>query len=134
MQAKVLVVDDDLDLLDAMARRLGQGYDVRCAGCGIEALEILESEGPFAVVVSDLKMPGIDGEQFLGEVMRQAPETVRILLTGHGAGELAVDAVNKGHIFRYLGKPYAIEDLRDSIAAGVEHFSHRCLAQGAPTT
>ena len=132
MQAKVLVVDDDLDLLDALTRRLGQSYEVHSAGCGIEALGILQDQGPFAVVVSDLKMPGIDGEQFLGEVMRHAPETVRIMLTGCGAGELAVDAVNKGYIYRFLTKPFALKELHDSIAAGVEQFGHRCIAQGVP--
>lgn len=130
MKAKVLLVDDDHDILDVLARRLEQSYEVHRASDGVDAISALESDGPFAVVVSDWRMPGIDGMQLFSQMMERAPETARIMLTGHGERELAVDAVNQGYIFRFLVKPYAKEELFDAIRAGIEQFSHQCLARG----
>ena len=130
MKAKVLLVDDDHDILDVLTQRLAQSYEVHRADDGLDAIRALETDGPFAVVVSDWRMPGIDGMQLFGQMMEQAPETARIMLTGHGERELAVDAVNQGYIFRFLVKPYTKEELLDSVRAGVEQFSHQCLARG----
>lgn len=130
MKAKVLLVDDDHDILDVLTHRLAQSYDVHRADDGLDAIRMLETDGPFAVVVSDWRMPGIDGMELFREMMEQAPETARIMLTGHGDRELAVDAVNQGYIFRFFIKPYSKEELLDSIRAGVEQFSHQCLARG----
>lgn len=129
MKSKVLVVDDEDQLLHAFRLRLRDQYDVRCASDGWEGLEILEEEGPFAVVVSDWKMPNIDGMQFLGEVMRRSPDTVRIMLTGFGAKHLAVDAVNRDYLFRFHAKPCPITDLLRSIDEGIAW--HRRLAGAA---
>ena len=84
MKAKVLVVDDEDHILEAFWRNFRNQFDIHCANDGWEGLEVLEKEGPFEVVVSDWKMPNIDGIQFLGEAMRRSPDTVRIMLTGHG--------------------------------------------------
>lgn len=126
MKSKILVVDDEDQLLQAFRLRLRDKYDIRCANDGWEGLEVLEEEGPFAVVVSDWKMPNIDGIRFLGEVMRRSPETVRIMLTGHSTRELAVDAVNNDDLFRCHAKPCPIGDLLTSIDEGIAW--HRRLA------
>jgi response regulator RpfG family c-di-GMP phosphodiesterase len=105
MNAKVLLVDDDKNLLVPMAGNLRQKYDLDTASGGEEGLGKLKSSGPFAVVVSDRQMPGMDGIQFLSLVKEQAPDTVRIMLTGNADLEHAVRVVNEGNIFRFLTKP-----------------------------
>ena len=122
MNTRVLIVDDEDNVLDAFRRQYGRHYEVHSASDAWEALQILEDHGPFAVVVSDWKMPKIDGVQFLGEVMRRAPETSRIMLTGHAAHHLAVDAVNRGYLFRFHSKPCDSVELFHSIQDGVERF------------
>ena len=126
MKSKVLVVDDEDQLLCAFRLRLHNQYDIRCANDAWEGLEVLEEDGPFAVVVSDWKMPNIDGIKFLGEVMRRSPETARIMLTGHGDRHLAVNAVNQDYLFRFHTKPCPMPDLRRSIDEGIAW--HRRLA------
>ena len=128
MKSKVLVVDDEDHVLEAFWRNFRNQYDIHCANDGWEGLEILEKEGPFAVVVSDWKMPNIDGVKFLGEAMRRAPETVRIMLTGHGVKHLAVDAVNQEYLFRFHTKPCPLPDLFRSIEAGIARH-HQLVGQ-----
>lgn len=130
MKAKILLVDDDRDILEVLTKRLAQSYEVHRADDGLDAIRMLETEGPFAVVVSDWRMPGLDGMELFREMTEQAPETARIMLTGHGDRELAVDAVNQGYIFRFFIKPYCKEELLDSIRDGVELFNHQSLANG----
>ena len=122
MLEKVLIVDDEDNVLDSFRRQYRNHYEIHAASNAWEALEIIEEHGPFAVVVSDWKMPRIDGVQFLGEVMRRTPETSRIMLTGHGAEHLAVDAVNQGYLFRFHTKPCDFAELYHSIQDGVAHY------------
>jgi response regulator RpfG family c-di-GMP phosphodiesterase len=105
MNPKVLLVDDDKDLLVPMAGNLRQKFDLDTASGGEEGLGKLKANGPFAVVVSDRQMPGMDGIQFLSAVREQAPDTVRIMLTGNADIEHAIRVVNEGNIFRFLTKP-----------------------------
>lgn len=130
MKAKILLVDDDHDVLNVLTHRLGESYEVHRADDGMDAIRKLESDGPFAVVVSDWRMPGVDGIQLFTEMMEQAPETARIMMTGHSNRHLAVDAVNQGYIFRFLSKPYSKDELLDSVEAGVEQFAQQCNARG----
>lgn len=92
---------------------------------GQEALEKLARHRPFAVVVSDLRMPGMDGIEFLTEVRRRAPDTVRVMLTGYADVDAAVAAVNEGSIFRFLTKPVEPEPLRQALDASVAQ--HRLI-------
>ncbi len=79
-------------------------------------------QGPFAVVVSDLKMPGMSGIEFLAQVRTREPDTVRILLTGNAELHTAIDAINEGQIFRFLTKPCSPETLAEALKAGlVQH-------------
>jgi putative nucleotidyltransferase with HDIG domain len=117
VRERVLLVDDDQNQLDSMRRLLHGDYDVTTAAGGEEALGAMAACGPFTVIVADLKMPGMDGIELLSRVSRASPDTVRVLLTGHGDMQAAVDAVNLGYVFRFLAKPCPPELLRLSLEA-----------------
>ncbi|MDR3569146.1 MAG: response regulator [Syntrophobacteraceae bacterium] len=123
MDAKILFVDDDTNILDGFRRQYKRTLAMETAESGSEALELLKHNGPFSVIVSDLRMPGMDGIQFLSRARETAPETVRMLLTGYADLETAVDAVNQGNIFRFLTKPCKAEDLLQAISDGVRQYS-----------
>lgn len=123
MAVKVLFVDDEDHILDAFRREFRNQFEIHCADGAMEGLRLLSEEGPFAVVVSDWRMPGMDGVSFLGEVTRRSPETTRIMLTGHGTQHLAVDAVNLGHLFRFHAKPFDSRELMRSIQDGIDEYN-----------
>ena len=102
---KVLLVDDEIHVLHAAKRVLRKSVDVATANGPQEALEKIRDEGPYAVVVSDQNMPGVDGIKLLGLISKKAPSTTRIMLTGNNDQKTAVNAVNDGRIFRFVTKP-----------------------------
>lgn len=105
-KAKVLFVDDEVDLLAAMSRGLrSEHFQVVTASSAAQALEMLPEQGPFAVMVSDLRMPRMDGVELLRRTRDLAPDTVRVLFTGQLDLDKAIAAVNEGEIFRFLVKP-----------------------------
>jgi putative two-component system response regulator len=118
---KVLLVDDDQNLLDSLVRLLCQEYEVFTARDGQEALGVLLACGPFTVVVSDLKMPGMDGVELLSRISRTHPDTVRVLLTGHADLQAAIDATNLGYVYRFLTKPCPPEVLRLELASACRY-------------
>jgi response regulator RpfG family c-di-GMP phosphodiesterase len=119
-QLRILCVDDDPHLSVLSTRVLGTEYEVVTAASAAEALEHVQAGPPFAVVVSDYRMPDTDGVTLLGVIRDMAPTTVRVLLTGSGDLGTAVDAVNRGHIFRFLSKPCAPDNLRAAVGAAAE--------------
>ncbi len=119
---KILFVDDEPNILQSMERQLRKRYKVRTALGGEEALIILKEQGPFAVIVSDMRMPGMDGVQLLSRVKDLYPETVRMMLTGNADQDTAVEAVNTGHIFRFLTKPCATPTLVTSLALALHQY------------
>lgn len=123
MKASVLCVDDDPSLLKGLALNLGRRYEVKVAGSAEAALAVLTREGPFAAVVSDMRMPGLDGAHFLACVRSKWPDTVRLLLTGQADSESAIRAVNNGQIFRFLTKPCAPADLSAAVQAAVDQHA-----------
>ena len=120
---KVLFVDDDANVLASLKRRLGKRYDLTTVLGGNEGLAVMEQDGPIAVVVSDQRMPNMDGVEFLQRVKQSSPDTVRIMLTGNTDVETAIDAVNEGSIFRFYTKPCTPEVLAEGIDAGLRHFN-----------
>lgn len=126
MADKVLLVDDDANALAAFRRQLRVHFLCETAESGAQGLEALAKSGPFAVVMSDMRMPGMDGIAFLAEVERRAPETVRMMLTGNADIETCIDAVNEGHIFRFLTKPCPPELMSKSLKAGVAQYRLVC--------
>lgn len=121
----VLCVDDESRVVDGLALHLRRDYQVRTANGANGALQIIKEHGAPAVIVSDMRMPGMDGATLLKHVKHLHPETTRILLTGDPGRDVAMAAVNEGQIFRYLTKPCPPEQLRSAIEAGVIH--HRLL-------
>lgn len=122
MHEKILLVDDEPHVTDAFKRHMHHAFPVETAQEAATALELLHTRGPFAVVVSDLRMPGLDGIRFLSRVKEQTPDTVRIMLTGHADLHTAIEAINEGHIFRFLTKPCSPDMLAKVIRAGVEQY------------
>ncbi len=122
MTEKILLVDDDPNILNGYRRSLRKTFKLRTAIGAQSALTTLEEDGPFAVVITDMKMPGMDGLQFLNEVRKNYPETVRIMLTGHADLQTAMDAINGGAIFRFLTKPCTPEKMSQVIRISIEQY------------
>lgn len=122
MEKRILFVDDDSNILDGYRRQLRKQFDIETAEGGEKGLDIVKNSGPFAVIVSDLKMPGMDGNQFLAHVKEIAPETTRILLTGYADLRSAIEAINNGSIFRLLTKPCDKIDLIQTLENGIEEY------------
>jgi CheY-like chemotaxis protein len=134
MSERILFVDDEKFVLETFRRNLRNRFEIETAGSGLDALRLMESSGPFAVVVSDLKMPVMDGVEFLGVIKTRWPDTVRVMLTGHADLDTAISAVNKGAIFRLLTKPCAPDALLSAVNDGVQQYrlimSERQLLHG----
>ena len=125
MSEKVLFVDDDPNLLAACERNLRRKYQLETAEGGEAGLKKIAERGPFAVVVADRQMPRMDGIQFLSTVRQQAPDTVRIMLTGNVDLEQAIKVVNEGNIFRFLTKPCPPEVLGKALDDALQQ--HRLM-------
>lgn len=119
---KILVVDDDTNLLAGMRRLLGQKFNITTAEGGIEALGQAQNEGPFAVIVCDMRMPGMDGVEVLRRFQEVSPDTTRIMLTGNADQKTAVEAINGGQIFRFFNKPCSMATLSEGILAGIRQY------------
>lgn len=102
---RVLFVDDEPEIITSLSLHLRRYFQVAPATNYAEALRLVREEGPFAVILCDQQMPGMTGTQLLAKVRELAPDTVRVLLTGHADLEAAVEAINLGQIFRFLNKP-----------------------------
>lgn len=122
MLDSVLFVDDEPNLLVAIARALRNRFDIRTATGGWEGLQLLETSGPVAVVVSDMRMPEMDGVQFLSKVRDLYPDTVRIILSGQSDLTATIAAVNEGNIFRFLSKPCAAQALSAAVGTAIEQY------------
>ncbi len=122
MNEKILFVDDDANLLDAFRRILRKKFDFEVALGPEAALDLLESSGPFAVVVADMRMPHMDGVTFLTHVKVSSPDTVRMILTGNADLQTAIQAVNEGHVFRFLTKPCPTETLEAALKTGLNQY------------
>jgi CheY-like chemotaxis protein len=119
---KVLCVDDEVNLLAGLRRNLSEHFDVSVATNGEEGLVFLECDGPFAVVLSDMRMPGMNGATFLEKARQISPDTVRILLTGQTDIDSAIAAVNEGQIFRFLMKPCPKPHLLSAITLATQQY------------
>jgi response regulator RpfG family c-di-GMP phosphodiesterase len=119
----VLCVDDEANILSALKRTLrNAGYCVLTAGGGAQALAML-AEMPVDVVLSDMRMPAMDGAQLLEQVHARWPQVVRILLTGQSNMDATVAAINRGRILRYLSKPWDEAELLATVREGVERVA-----------
>lgn len=119
---KVIFVDDDQNILDTLRRNLRNNYEIYTASSGEEGLKEIEENGPFAVIVSDYRMPGLNGIELLAKVKNIAPDTVRVMLTGQADMQAAIDAVNYGSLFRFLTKPCTMEMLTNVLNGALEQY------------
>ncbi|MCL5990738.1 MAG: response regulator [Bacteroidetes bacterium] len=111
MNKRILLVDDDYDVITAYKRNLRKDFDITTANSGVEGIEKIRESDPFAVVVSDFNMPKMNGIEFLKLVRKAAPDTVRVMLTGFAELDTAMEAVNQGNVFRFITKPVHTESL-----------------------
>jgi response regulator RpfG family c-di-GMP phosphodiesterase len=125
MPEKILMVDDEDAVLVGYQRMFRNEFQIDTAPGGAAAVTALETTGPYAVVVSDMRMPEMDGTQLLRKVKVIAPDAVRIMLTGDADVRSAVSAVNEGSIFRFLTKPCNKDTLGKALTAGL--MQHRLL-------
>ena len=119
---RILFVDDEPHVLDALERQLRKQFEVTIAEGPLQGLQVIEKDGPFAVIVSDLRMPVMDGIQFLAKTKEACPDSIRIVLSGQGDFATVIDAVNEGSIFRFLTKPCATVQLAKTLLAALEQY------------
>src|SRR6185436_11933183 len=100
-------------------RSLVDDFDVETAESGAAALALLEGNEPFSVIVADCRMPKMSGIELLSRVSREHPDAVRIMLTGNTDQQTAVQALNKGEIFKFLNKPCDTDSLRSAVRQGI---------------
>ncbi|HPM02968.1 MAG TPA: response regulator [Candidatus Cloacimonadota bacterium] len=119
---KVLFVDDEPNILSAIKRQLHNQFNIETAPSGDVAITKLIDEGPFAVIVVDMRMPGMDGLTLLKKVKEFAPDTIKMMLTGNVDVQTAQNAINEGNIFRYMVKPSSTEHLIQNLNAGLRQY------------
>jgi len=119
---RIICVDDEPRVLEGLSLHLRRKYDVVTAESGADGLQAIKDKDPFAVVLSDMRMPRMDGTVFLKAVREMAPDTVRMLLTGQADLQSTIDAVNKGQIFRFLTKPCPSQQLMGAFEAATEQY------------
>ena len=120
---KILAVDDEENILRSLSRLLtNEEYEPLIALSGEEALKILDDNKDIALIISDQKMPGLKGSEFLEKAKEIAPDAIRILLTGYADINAVVDAINKGGAFRYITKPWKNDELIQIIREAVQRY------------
>jgi response regulator RpfG family c-di-GMP phosphodiesterase len=121
---KVLYVDDEVNTLTLFKASFCKEFDVLTAASGAEGLALLESN-PVQIVVSDYRMPGMTGVEFLEEMLNSYKEPIRILISANTNADTIIDAVNKAQIYSYMSKPWDTQQIITTIYAGYEVFNLR---------
>ena len=120
----ILFVDDELNILKTLQRLfLDEDYDIQTANSGREALDLIDSGVQPTVIVSDQRMPEMNGAEFLARAKEKAPDSIRIILTGYADINAAIKAINLGGIYRYIMKPWNDEDLKLTVHDAIDHFN-----------
>lgn len=121
-KARILCVDDEPQVLEGLTLNLSRRYEVLTATSGPAGLNVLAAEAGIAVIISDMRMPEMDGASFLSKTRQAAPDAVRILLTGHADMFSAISAVNEGQIFRFLSKPCPPPVLLTAVKSAIAQY------------
>jgi len=119
---RILVVDDEEAILETMSFTFMDDYDVMTSADARRALEILDEYAPFAVVITDQRMPGMTGVELLAEAYERHPLTVRIMLTGFADTMATIQAINDSHVYAYINKPWEPEELKHVVGQAVERY------------
>jgi response regulator RpfG family c-di-GMP phosphodiesterase len=123
--ADILIVDDESFILTSLKRMLyGEPYRVHTASGGEEALQMME-QTEMGLIISDFRMPEMDGIAFLQEVKKRQPDSVRIILSGYADISAIIDAINQGEIFKFIAKPWNDDELKLTIIQSLEHWQLR---------
>ncbi len=120
---KILCVDDELNVLNSVRRLfLDTGYTILTANSAQDGLGIMENNDDIPIVISDYRMPNMNGVEFLREVRTRWPDTVRIVLSGYADTASIVSAINEGEIYRFIPKPWNDDDLKVTVANAIERY------------
>ncbi len=119
---EILMVDDEPNILSGYKRTLGRKYNIVTGEGGQAGLEAIRKHGSFPIVITDMRMPGMDGLAFLKAAQRENKRGVYMMLTGNADQQTAINAINEGHIFRFLNKPCPSEQLDLAIQASIKQY------------
>jgi DNA-binding NtrC family response regulator len=121
-RSKILIVDDEENILSALKRLFrNENYDILTAQSGEDALSTLE-EQPVDLIISDLKMPNMNGIEFLAKAKETNPGALRIMLTGHADLKSVIEAIDKGEVYRFLLKPWNNDELKMSVRQALDFY------------
>ncbi|MBX9696148.1 MAG: response regulator [Cyanobacteria bacterium] len=118
---KILVVDDEVANLRLLKRVLNKDYDVLEAGSGQEGLDLLKNE-TVSLIITDQRMPGMTGVEMLEESLSVRPQAIKILLTGYTDVQALIDAINEGHVYKYIPKPWDPDELKLTVKRALESY------------
>ncbi len=129
---RILVVDDEEAILETISFTFMDVYEVITCGDPTKALALADEHAPISVIITDQRMPGMTGVELLKQIYKRHPDTVRVMLTGFADSEATVQAINDGHIYAYINKPWEPEELKQVVRRAVEHHqlsveNHRLL-------
>lgn len=125
-QVRILCVDDETNVLKALERVFFEDtYTILTATSGESGLEVLRSAAPVQLVISDYRMPGMNGVEFLKQVCSAWPDTVRIVLSGYADTASVLAAINEGRIYKFIPKPWNDDELRVTVANALERYTLR---------
>jgi serine phosphatase RsbU (regulator of sigma subunit)/DNA-binding NarL/FixJ family response regulator len=128
---KLLVVDDEPDNLDLLYRTFRREFELYKADSGFAALDLLAEQGEMAIIISDQRMPRMNGTEFLSRTVESFPDTIRIVLTGYTDAEDLVEAINSGKVFKYITKPWDSDELKSVVSQAAE--TYRLIKQRTDT-
>lgn len=123
-KSSILYIDDEVNNLNAFKASFRREYEITLCGSPLEAYEILKNQ-TFELIITDQRMPEMNGTDFLASILKFYPETMRILLTGYADINAVIAAINKGEIYRYVTKPWKENELRGVISSAFEVYSLR---------
>ncbi|RME37230.1 MAG: response regulator, partial [Deltaproteobacteria bacterium] len=122
-EIRILCVDDERNVLKALRRIfIDDDWEILTAESAAEGLEILEQEDEIQLVISDFRMPGMNGVDFLGQVRERWPDTIRIVLSGYADAACIVAAINEGQIYKFIPKPWNDDELKVTLQTALEHY------------
>ncbi|MEM6692345.1 MAG: response regulator [Planctomycetota bacterium] len=122
MEDQILFVDDEVSLLSAIERLLGFDYNLRLAESGAAGLEMIREHGPFTIIFTDMRMPGMDGLEFIKQAREMTPKSIFVMLSGNNDEKTELDAIDQGRVFRFLQKPCDEAQLVEAIEACKQQY------------
>lgn len=133
MEHSLLFVDDEESILNSLVRIFRkEGYELFTASSGMEGIEIVE-KNDISLIISDYRMPGMSGVDFLFQAKEIIPDAIRIMLTGYADLQASIDAINKGEVYRFISKPWNCDELKMTVRQSFEYrdllLANRSLAR-----